>query len=164
MINKNNKNCKYVLDTNVLIRFAFWCPIKYNSSFWVELEKLLLKREVILLDVVFKEIQTSDKVFKRWLKKQKDGGLITKVDDSVRNKALEINNKYNIIDSETHKSTGDTYIIAYAVLNNLAVFTEESRKRPYHKLNKIPDVCNFLKVNYTRKPVVFMNDLGFKNI
>jgi len=152
----------YILDTNILINFSIWCPMEFNEGFWLKLEKLLEERRWILLDVVVNEVLYNQKL-KSWLKKQKDKKLVMNIDDNVRNRAVEINSKYPMINN-TGNSTGDTYIIAYAEINQLGIFTRESNKDIKDNLYKIPDVCSELNIKYTRHPRQFMKEIGFQNV
>lgn len=105
---------KYVMDTNTLIGFSTWNPINMNKTFWDHLENSLEQRVWILLDVVAKEVTRAGPL-KEWCKKQKGKNLLTILSDVDRDKAVEINNQYPMIDQTTFKSTVDTYIIAYAL-------------------------------------------------
>lgn len=157
----NNGKC-YVLDTNILIGFSIWRPISMSSDFWDKLATALSDKKWVLLDVVVGEIKYN-KELEAWCKKQKQGGLITDLDDDSRNRAVEINNTYPMIDSSTAKSTVDTYIIAFAERNKIGVFSRESNMDPAKAdaLFKIPDVCQKLKVENIRKPETFLKQIGF---
>lgn len=154
---KGNKKI-YVLDTNILIEFFRWHPPKFSIDFWDKIEKLLENGRWILLDVVADELKRD---LSGWAKKQKRKDLLVKIDDNARNRAAEINNQYKMIDEVSGKSEADTYIVAYAEINNLAIFTREGLRKDENDLYKIPDVCRELDIEYTRYPKVFMNKIGF---
>jgi len=153
---------EYVIDTNTLIGFYTWVPISLNKIFWDKLEVALKEKRWILLDVVVKEI-LHPKPLADWCKKLKNGGLVTDINDDDRNKAIDINNQYQMIDQDTHKSTVDTYIIAYALNNKKAVFSRETYKTNNDTLYKIPDVCTLFKIEHTKRPEDFLNSIGFTN-
>lgn len=161
MVNNPTK-IKYLLDTNVLIGFSLWKPIslKLNDVFWLEFSNALEKDKWVLLDVVAKEVKF-DKDLIKWCKEQTKKGLVKKIDDVNRNRAVEINNQYNMIDQSTYKSTVDTYLIAYAEANNLGIFSRESPRIKPTDLYKIPDVCQALSISRINKPKVFLKEIGF---
>jgi predicted nucleic acid-binding protein len=152
---------KYLLDTNILIKFCYWKPIelRLNDFFWSELSNKLKRGEWVLVDVVVNEITREGKL-KDWCEEQVKNGFVVKVDDSVRKRAVEINNLYEMIDQYSGNSTVDTYIIAYAKANGLGVFSDEM-KRIGTGLYKIPDVCELLGIRHTRQPIVFLKNVGF---
>ena len=152
----------YVIDTNTLIGFSIWNPIALNSHFWTKLEEALKEKRWILLDVVVEEIKYN-KPLEDWCKKQKKDSLVTEITENDRNYAVEINNKYPMIDQTTFKSTVDTYLISYAVNNKVAIFTREIQKTTEEDLYKIPDVCGILQVECTKKPQDFLESIDFKN-
>lgn len=152
----------YILDTNVLFGLSLWIPIKLNTIFWSKLESALQSGEWILLDVVVGEV-THEGDLKKWCKEQKKNGLVINISDEDRNRAVEINNTYRMIDDTTQKSTVDTYLIAHAEANNLIVFSRESPRGNDTQLYKIPDVCDILKVQHTKSPERFYRAIGYKN-
>lgn len=152
----------YLLDTNVLIGFSLWLPIKLNAVFWSKLTEALRNRKWILLDVVVKEIKYNEDL-QKWCKEREREGLIKKITDDHRDRGVEINNLYPMIDQISQKSTVDTYLIAYAEANNLAVFSRESFRKNPADLYKIPDVCRILQVARIAKPEIFINEIGYKN-
>lgn len=153
---------KYLLDTNVLIELSLWIPISLNKVFWSMLEKALQAGDWVLLDVVVGEIKYNDELIK-WCKSQNGKGLVKSLDIKNRERAIEINNAYKMIDDITQNSTVDTYLVAYAEANNLVLFSRESERDNGTKLYKIPDVCKILKINFIRKPRVFLGAIDFKN-
>lgn len=161
MINNPTKT-RYLLDTNVLIGFSLWKPITLNldKNFWSKFENALEKGEWVLLDVVAKEARY-DKDLNRWCLKQGKRGLIKEISEDNKNRAVEINNNYKMIDEATHKSTGDTYLIAYAETNNLGIFSRESPRKFSTELFKIPDVCELLNIKRIRSPKFFLKEIGF---
>lgn len=152
----------FVLDANVLIDLGIWLPIPLHSVFWAKFQQSLAKGEWALLDVVADEIRY-DKDLKQWCADQKQAGLMRSISDDHRNRAVEINNRYKMIDDTTGNSTTDTYVVAYAEANNMTVFTRETHRENSTKLYKIPDVCDALKVSWIRVPREFFEAIGFKN-
>lgn len=153
----------YILDTNALIQFSVWLPIYLNKNFWAKLEEALEKREWVLLDVMVDEIKYGNDGLKKWCEEQKKKGLIQSITDMHRNRAAEINNTYKMIDGTTGKSTGDTYLVAYAETNKLTVFSREAPRKDSNDLYKIPDVCRALNIGLIYKPKEFLEDIGYKN-
>lgn len=151
----------YVIDADALIGLGIWHPFDLSNNFWSKLEVALKEKKVVLLDVVVDEVKY-DGPPPQWFKKQKINGLITKIDDVVREKAVEISNQYKIVDENTGNSQTDTYILAYASLNNLKIFTREGLKKREADFYKIPDICQKLGIQYTRRPRVFLSHIGYR--
>ena len=161
MTNYAQQEIKYLVDTNVLIGFSLWTPILLNGGFWEKLEKSLEDGKWVLLDVVIKEIKYNPELV-RWCKKQEKKGLVQKICEDNKYRAIEINNRYKMIDEVTQKSTVDTYLIAYAEANNLGIFSRESPRANPADLYKIPDVCKELNISRIKQPMVFLKSIGFK--
>lgn len=154
----------YVLDTNVLIDFAIWHPIPLSTVFWDCLAVNLDKKLWVLLDEVMREIEGKyQPALAKWCKDAETAGLVQKIPDENRNRGIVINKLYPIIDAKSHKSIVDTYLIAFAEKYNLTVFSREAHKEDTTKLNKIPDVCDALHIEWIREPEVFLNAIGYKN-
>jgi hypothetical protein len=153
---------KYLLDTNVLINFSIWKPLSLNlnKDFWLKFGETLERGDWLLLDVVAEEVKY-DYDLTKWVGLQKKKGIIKRIDTNNRNRAAEINNSYKMIDDTTFKSTGDTYLIAYAEANNLGIFTRENYRKNPADLYKIPDVCDLLKIKHIKKPKTFLQEIGF---
>ena len=113
-----------------------------------------------MLDVVANEVQYDTDLVK-WCKEQKKNGLVTKIEDENRGRAVEINDQYKMIDGATGKSEVDTYLIAYAEANNIGIFSRESFRKNTSDLYKIPDVCQLLNIKRTNKPKTFLRAIGF---
>jgi hypothetical protein len=152
----------YVLDTNVLIGLSLWLPISLNGAFWERLGESLENGDWVLLDAVVGEIKYNQDLIK-WCKDQQKKGLVSIVTDDHKNRGVEINNLYKMIDDVTQKSTVDTYLVAYAEEKGFAVFSRESPRENSTKLYKIPDVCTILKIQRINKPEKFMQEIGYTN-
>lgn len=153
----------HVIDTSALIEFSIWLPIDLNKVFWNKIEESLHEGKWILLDIVVDEIRGQNDGLKDWCKQQKQKGFVRQITDDHRNRAVEINAKYKMIDETTGRSTGDTYLIAYAEANKLTIFSREKPRKDPADLYKIPDVCDQLKVKMIRHPRVFFEAIGYKN-
>ena len=151
----------YILDTNVLFELAVWIPLKLNLIFWQKLRDSLKKGDWVLLDEVVAEIKSNGDL-KKWCKAREAEGLVTVVTPQVKIRGIEINDIYNVIDDITLKSTTDVYIIAYAELNKMKVFTREGERKINETRNKIPDVCRALNIPFVRFPDQFYADMGFR--
>jgi len=162
MSTQQDKNV-YILDTNTLIGFSIWIPIDLNKNFWKKLEESLSEEKWILLDVVANEIKKENDGLKKWCVKQKERGLQKNIGDNHRNRAVEINNTWKMIDDTTGKSTTDTYVIAYAEDKQLAVFSREHPRTNDTELFKIPDVCKQLNIPIIFRPKEFLIAIGFNN-
>jgi hypothetical protein len=152
----------YLPDTNILIGFSLWLPITLHKVFWTKLAESLERGEWVFLDVVMKEIKYNPEL-EKWCKDQEKKGLVTILEDKFRDRGVEINNLYKMIDAATGKSTVDTYIIAYAEANKLVLFSRESPMKPGDVLYKIPNVCGALGVEKIAKPEVFLKAISFQN-
>ena len=150
----------YVVDTNVLVGFSTWNPLEFKPEFWSKFEKALEDKKWVLLDVVVGEVIYEGEL-KKWCKRQKDKGLVTAIDDEIRNLAVEINNKYKMINAETGNSAVDPFIIAFASKNGSGIFTREIYKTTGDPLFKIPDVCEKLNIPCIKQPRDFMRSIGF---
>lgn len=154
----------YVLDTNVLIDFAIWHPIPLSSVFWDCLAVNLDRKNWVLLDEVMWEIEGKyQPVLAKWCRDAEAAGNVQKVSDINRNRGVEINKRYPIIDTKSNKSIVDTRLVAFAEEHGLIVFTREAHKENTTALNKIPDVCDALHIEWTREPEVFLNAMGYSN-
>ena len=163
MVNNPGKN-KYLLDSNILIGFSLWKPmsLQLNNSFWIQFSESLGRGDWILLDVVVNEVNNGyDSELKKWCKQQTTNNYIQKISSDNRNRGIDINNAYPMIDQYSQKSTVDTYLVAYAEENNLGIFSREAPRRNSNDLYKIPDVCDILKIKRLRKPKAFLKEIGF---
>ena len=162
MNNDTENPIVYILDANILMGFDTWMPIELNvnKSFWILLEESLKDKKWILLDAVVDEVRYEGDL-KEWCKKQKNAGRMVRLSDDNRNRGIEINDKYPIIDEVTRRSQTDPYIIAYAEENKLKVLSREGPKKLTEKLNKIPDVCRMVGVGCERNLLVFYKHIGY---
>lgn len=158
----NSIKTKYLLDTNILIGFSLWKPISltFNNPFWSKLEETLVNKEWVLVDAVVDEVMY-DKDLKKWCKEQVKNGLVDKITDDDRARAVEINNQYPMINQASGNSTVDTYLLAYAERNGCGIFSRESPRGNTSNPYKIPDVCNELKISRISKPKAFLKEIGF---
>ena len=153
----------YILDTNALIQFSVWVPIDLNKVFWRKMAESLENGDWVLLDVMVDEIRYSNDGLKKWCDDRKKQGFMKSIEDRHRERAAEINNSYKMIDETTGKSTGDTYLIAYAEANQLTIFSREAPRKDNEDLYKIPDVCKELNINQIYKPKEFIEAIRYKN-
>jgi len=153
----------FVIDTSALIEFSIWLPVDLNKIFWSKMEESLREGKWVLLDIMVDEIRNDNDGLKSWCREQKRKGLVKSMDDSHKNRAVEINGSYRMIDETTGRSSGDTYLIAYAEANKLTIFTREKPRKDAADLYKIPDVCDALKLRYIRRPKIFLEAIGYKN-
>ena len=151
---------KYLLDTNILIGFSIWAPIYFHGDFWSKLADSLKNGNWVLLDVVVGEIKYEGDL-KKWCKEQEGKGLVRVVSDDDKNRAVEINNLYKMVDDTTQNSVADPYLIAYAEANKFGIITREVHKEKNQDLWKIPDVCAALNIEVIKKPEDFLKKIGF---
>lgn len=150
---------KYLLDTNVLVELDRWIPSDLNPEFWTTLEEALGEGKWVLLDIVVKEI-IHPKPLVAWCQRQKSKGYVSKVEDAQKERGVEINTSYPMIDEVTRRSETDTYLIAYAETYNLIVFSREGKRKLSEILLKIPDVCLALGIPFIREPREFYEHIG----
>jgi len=162
-MNTSPEKQTYLLDANILFGFSLWVPIHLNKNFWSKLEESLANGDWILLDAVVAEIKHDNDGLKKWCDAQKKKGLVKNISDDNKNRGVEINNTYKMIDETTQKSTADTYLIAYAEGNKLTVFSREAFRTNDTGLYKIPDVCRELHIRTIRRPKKFLEAIGFRN-
>lgn len=162
-MNASREKQIYLLDANILFGFSLWVPIDINKNFWNKLEESLASGGWVLLDAVVAEIKHDNDGLKKWCDTQKKKGLVKNISDDNKNRGVEINNAYKMIDETTQKSTVDTYLIAYAEENKLTIFSREAFRANDTELYKIPDVCREFNIQIIRRPKKFLEAIGFKN-
>ena len=160
----SHKEQSMVLDTNFLIKFNEWLPQKLYPDFWQQLEDSLIAGKWLLLDVVVKEVHGKKSPLCRWLKRQSDNNRVSIVSDEEKIRGMVINNSYQVMDDVSRKSETDLYIISYAEKNKLAVVTYERKKNPDELLNKIPDVCDKMRIKCFRRPLQFYERIGLSKV
>src|SRR3972149_1807165 len=114
----------YVLDTSFLIDLALWLPIPLHSKFWIFLVDSLKRKEWILLSNVVAEIRSRGDL-KAWCETQQRNGLTVPIETKHKDRGIEINNLYPMIDLSTGKSENDTYILAFAGIAKKTVVSRE---------------------------------------
>jgi Domain of unknown function (DUF4411) len=157
-----NKKTVYVLDTNILINFGLFVPVRLNPVFWDRLETLLIAGDWVLLDAVVGEVKHGNNL-KAWCKKQTQNGHVKTIETKHKIRGAQINNQYQMVAQHSFKSEVDTYIIAYAEEHGLGVFTREGYRDVSDPaaLYKIPDVCKELGIKFERIPEKFLKEIGF---
>lgn len=151
---------KYLLDTNVLISAKnSYYSFKLCPGFWDCLIDYFKKERICSIDKVREEIQKGNDDLVLW---------VNKLNDFFHESDHVYSNYKEKIDWITHKSnytTGardrfargaDPWLIAFAKAKNLTLVTHEKSNLQQEKKNnsqpiegiKIPDVCNWYKVNY----------------
>lgn len=154
---------KYLLDTNVLISAKnSYYSFKLCPGFWDCLIHYSKKERICSIDKVRDEIQKGNDDLVLWVNKLNDF-----FHDVGKNKSTSSHYK-EIIGWTTHNpnyTTGardrfargaDPWLIAFAKAKSLTLVTHEKSNLHQEKKNnsqpiekiKIPDVCNWYKVNY----------------
>ena len=153
---------RYATDANILINFGIFLPFAYHKTFWNQLSEKVKEGEIIILDVIADECKRD--TLKKWIEKQE----IVKVDSPTKERALEINEKYGLITTDSMgriKSAADPELIAFAEIHKCAVFSYEAKRRLDTKQPmKIPDVCEKLRVPCKRWPDKVFKSISFQNI
>jgi hypothetical protein len=156
---------KYILDTNILIDLNIWLPKSKFPKFWDKMHISLKGGKWVLLDVVADEIWKfqGKQDLGLWCSEQKTNKLITKT-DACLDRSVEIQDAYNIVDLVKRKSEADPTIVAFAEsdISIYKIFTRERHKGPGDQFFKMPDVCNILRIKYTRKVDEFYDHIDFK--
>ncbi len=150
----------YVIDTNILINWSIFTPMEFHTTFWKQLSDCIQSKQIIVIQDVADECKFG--LLKGWVTEQ----TIIPIDDGVRQRAIEINDKYTLITqkSGSTKSEADPVIIAYAEKNHYGVFSYESKKKPFDNVNKIPDVCEDLDISCERWTAKILKEINFKEI
>lgn len=151
---------KYVIDTNILIKFERFAPPEFHQTFWKYLLKNVENGNIIIIEDI-------DKEWKAGKLKKPFSKHITKVADNVREKAVQINNKYGLITEDIGgkiKSKADPVLIAYAQVHNCSVFTDEGYRKTSNDPMKIPDVCKQLNIHCQRLPSHVFEAIDFPKI
>ncbi|MBM2815281.1 MAG: hypothetical protein HW421_2043 [Ignavibacteria bacterium] len=136
----------YVIDTCGLIKLESTFPPN-NSTFhavWQEIDILISQHCFRTIDFVEQEINeyVGEKDFlKKWVAKRKKE-LVFETTQQCYEKAIPIiNSEFNtgFFDAKKQaegKEEADVYLIAYSIVNNCTLITNESKTKP----NKIPAV------------------------
>lgn len=139
-------NADYCIDANVLI--AAWNvshPIDVFPSLWSQLANHRI--DMILIKPIFDQIDPkkdkADKSLRKWMI---DSQFVPiPINKFVEGRSLELEKEYQIRkDSKSGVDENDLKLIAYAMLNEKTVVTEEGKQleKPMKKCkSKIPLVC-----------------------
>ena len=156
----NQSKKSYVIDTNILINFRIFTPMSIHITFWKQLSEAVTNKTIVIIRDVADECK--DREIEPWVNRQE----VTEISDDIRERAIEINNKYLLITEEDgiKKSKADPVIIAYAEKNQSVVFTQEAKRKSNSDPMKIPDVCNALSIRCERWPDKVFEDINFRKI
>jgi predicted nucleic acid-binding protein len=133
-----------VADTSALIgarRLHY--PPALAPSFWTFLDDAIRTGKVVVLDVVFGEIETQSDELHGWLKERSD--LITPTSPEAQAIVGELQGKWRFGPGRDY---ADPFVIAYAKAHDLAVATYEglsptgSRARSKKTTDSMPDICS----------------------
>jgi hypothetical protein len=161
----------FVFDTSALIdlenTFTYDNPV--FKAIWEEIESLIMKDNLLILDFVEEEInlyEGNKDFLKEWIKSwKKKKKLVIVTDETIINEAIPIiNQEYNtgFLNKNklaTGKDEADPYLIAYCKKYNFVLVTNESK----YKSNRIPAVA---KKNNVKSIDLndFFNERGLKMV
>lgn len=163
----------YVLDANVFIQpYRLFYPFDLAPSFWRQLHKALGSSDVILLDVVLKELKKNEDELSSWLSdipnlipqstQQTDIiGFYGQVLQYLQNCGLY---REEAVRQWAERDCADPWIIAYAASRDATIITFETSGHPQlgqlAKKAKIPDVAFHFNVT-CENLYSFMRDKNF---
>lgn len=153
---------KYIFDTSALKdAYSRHYRIKNFPTFWTKFANIIENSECYFLDKVMDEIKNMASELYLWLKGKNikiasslDGNIIKcqkNIMEDVSSKKMYVNNykKWDI------DEVADSWIIAYAKVNNCIIVTHEqpvyNEKMPDNTIDiKIPDVAKTNSIKYIR--------------
>lgn len=145
---------KYCIDASSLISLFYeWYPRDIFPTLYQVFENLPLSDHIVIIDPIFKEITNyrsnieklqDENPIQHWLTNELNL-VITKIDNSVNEKSLDLRKKYKTGRlSSKGASHQDIMLIAFASINSQTVVSEESWQveipKDKSKL-KIPRIC-----------------------
>ena len=143
----DSENRIYAIDTSGLINLEVTFP-PTNRTFlaiWEEIEDLIKQGRFRVIDFVEEEINNyegKEDFLKRWIKQRRER-LIYVTDEECFNAAIPIINEeyatgfFNAKKQAEGKEEAAPYLIAYCIVNDCVLITNESKTKP----NKIPEVA-----------------------
>ncbi|MCY3804582.1 MAG: DUF4411 family protein [Candidatus Saccharibacteria bacterium] len=153
----------YLIDANILIYFANFCPHDYHKNFWQDLRDKIEKGQIVLIDSIANECKYPSRL-KEWITDLRKQKLIKAVNENIIDQAQEINKRFKMITKDNvgnSRSIADTHMIAYAQEYSLSILSYESRRRKDQPQMKIPDVCLKLNIDCKRYPLDIMKEVEF---
>jgi predicted nucleic acid-binding protein len=148
----NGQECKYCLDTNVLIQAwqKYYSP-KFCPDYWKVLNELGALEIIFIPELVFEEIVRTEDDLTRWLKKSQIP--IHKITESVAHSLQKIftyNSLHkNLVDNTKARSLADPWVIAHAINDNATVVTKEEKVTAINSPRiKIPNVCDNMGIRW----------------
>ena len=171
----------FLIDANVLITpFQKYYPFDWAPGFWQCMEDAILSRDVVLLDVVKKEIlkgqakpEKKDDLTK-WIEEFSDRDVLSRKSEEIINMYSEVLKyvqtcglyKANALKEWASPSVADAWLIASACTGGHIIITFETpnsglSKNSPSKKAKIPDVGKHFSVE-CKDLFYMMRRLGFK--
>ena len=137
----------FCLDTSALIEpWRRRYPLDVFPTFWETLDEWAETGRVVAPEEVLVEIRKVDDDLKAWLEDRRY--LFLPPVEEVQVAVLEIMAGHpRLVDTKKGRSIADPWGIAQAEVSGAVVVTEEERAKGASP--KIPDVCDFRKVEHT---------------
>lgn len=154
----------HLLDANILINFANFCPVDYHDKFWQELLSHIQQKHLILIESIAEECKQPSEL-KQWVDNLRRQNLIQPIDQNIIERAQEIDREFEMTSKDPRgfiRSVADTHLIAYAERHSLVIFSYESKRRNKKQKMKIPDVCSELGIKIERWPSRIMKTMKFE--
>jgi hypothetical protein len=150
----------FIIDSDSLIRpYRSFYTFSFAPNFWLFIENELLSNRIILLDMVYDEINVGNDELSNWLRNipalepidHKDSDIIKNYGDILN--FIQNCGYYRIeaLNGWSNAKTADPWLIATAMANQYTIISFESSQGILNKVNpsrsaKIPDICKQFNV------------------
>ncbi|GHV90487.1 hypothetical protein AGMMS50268_09900 [Spirochaetia bacterium] len=174
MIARNSE--VFIIDSDSLIvPYRSFYTFSFAPNFWSFIENKLLSNKIMLLDMVYDEINVGNDELSNWLQNisalepinHRDSDIIKNYGD-VLNYIQDCGYyKTEALNDWSNAKTADPWLIATAMVNHYTIITFERSNGSLNKVSpsknaKIPDICK--QFNVPCKDLYYMMDkLSFNN-
>lgn len=165
----------YLLDTNIFVNpYRMYYPFDIAQGFWDQMSKAIVQDNVLIMDVVYKEIIKNEDELALWLKNIEDLNVLSRKEASI---AMQYGKVLSYVQTSgfykpqalrgwSQDDIADPWLIAAAVNQNAVIITMESGAGPISKKSpsqnaKIPDVARYFDVR-CENLFYFMRHMGIK--
>jgi hypothetical protein len=174
------KTQTFLIDANTLITpFQKYYPFNWAPRFWQCMEEAILSKDVILLDVVKKEILKGQKEERkdelaRWIERFGANVVLSRQNEKIITMYGEVLEyvktcglyKSNTLTEWAKEDVADGWLIASACIGGHTIVTFETSNKSLNpsnpaKMAKIPDVCDHFSVE-CKDLFHMMKNLDFK--
>lgn len=165
----------FLLDANDFITpYRTYFPLERDSNFWNQMEEAIQAENVLLLDVVLKELKTHEDELSDWISSVEGANEISIKDQRYIAKYAEVlqhiqkSEFYNekALRAWSKEKTADPWLIAVGIERGATIITLEESAGSLNKANpsknpKIPDVARHFDVK-CESLYYFLREMNFK--